>query len=104
MTKLIDFTNQFEHTEHWAGIFDRSRKILEEFEPSESDDFIPDGIYSKEARQLIQAAFASWVFGGMGSWNDLAFNGEDGVQYASLSKQLYEAICSSMASVSNSYP
>lgn len=101
---LSNFAQKFEYSAHWSDNFDRSREILEKFEPSESDDFIPRGLYSKEARQLLQAVLSSWVFGGMGSWNDLAFNGEDGNQYTSLTHQLYETICRSISSVTNSYP
>ena len=100
---LIDFTKRFEHIKNWADNFDNSLKTLTEFEPQASDDFIPSGIYSKEARQLIETAFRSWVFGGMGSWNDLAFNGEDHEQYGVLTGKLYEAVCIAIVSGVNSY-
>ncbi len=100
---LIEFVKRIEHTQHWADNFNNSLKTLNEFEPQASDDFIPSGIYSKDARQLIETAFRSWVFGGMGSWNDLAFSGEDHEQYAVLTRELYEAVCNAIVSGVNSY-
>lgn len=104
LEKLIDFTNRFNHTKHWADHFSISRKFLDEFDPSESDMFIPLEIYGKEACQLIHTSLSCWVFGDMSSWNDLEFSGKDQVQYASLSKQLFNAIGKSITSVANSYP
>jgi hypothetical protein len=50
-----------------------------------------------EAKQLLAAAEIGWVFGGMGSWNDLGFKGEEGREYEQLSDHLFdlliEAIC-----------
>jgi hypothetical protein len=44
------------------------------------------------AVQLVNAAMAADVFGGMGSWNDLAFDGPDAKQYEHLSNQLLQAM------------
>ena len=41
------------------------------------------------ARQLLGAAEAAWVFGAMGSWNDLSFQGEIGKTYDDLSNRLF---------------
>ena len=49
------------------------------------------------AMQLLGAAQAGWVFGGMGSWNDLGFEGGIQDEYIALSDRhfslLNEAIC-----------
>ncbi|MDF1539523.1 MAG: hypothetical protein P1Q69_11545, partial [Candidatus Thorarchaeota archaeon] len=104
LEKLIDFADRYERTKHWAENFRRYRSLLTDFEPDVNDDFIPYGTYSLEAHQLIQAAFASWVFGGMGSWNDQAFDGDDGVLYDTLTNDLYYAVCSAVGAGVNSYP
>jgi hypothetical protein len=44
------------------------------------------------AVQLVNAAMASDVFGGMGSWNDMAFDGADAEQYQRLSNRLLLAV------------
>ena len=43
-----------------------------------------------EAKQLLGAVLAAWVFGGMGSWNDLGlFDGNDQQEYTELSDELF---------------
>ena len=93
LKQISDFASKFDYTKHWSENFERSRKVLYDFEPQESDEFIPYGVYEKEARQLIESAFSSWVFGGMGSWNDLGFSADDQDEYHMLSSELYDAIC-----------
>jgi len=101
---LCEFAGKFDYSQHWVENFNNSKKMMKEFEPQSSDEFLPSGIFSKEARQLIAGAFASWVFGGMGSWNDLAFSGEDQERYTSLSDKLYSTLCQAIVSGVNSYP
>lgn len=100
---LSEFAGKFQHSASWADYFDNSRKLLNGFEPQSSDEFLPAGIYSKEAHQLIQTVFGSWCFGGMGSWNDLSFSGEDQNRYHQLSEKLYTTLCDSLVAGVNSY-
>jgi len=67
------------------------------------EDLLPDVGFSLEAKQLIAAASAAWVFGGMGSWNDLGFDGEEQNEYERLSKELYAIINLSIERSVNSY-
>ena len=55
-------------------------------------DFAPESILPAEARQLLAAVHWSWVFGGMGSWNDLLFEGEDQKTYDRISERLFQAV------------
>ena len=103
LRNLSEFAGRFDHTQNWVNNFNNALKALEEFEPQDSDEFIPPGIYSKEAHQLIETAFRSWVFGGMASWNDLAFSGVDQELYTSLSEDLYSTLCQAIVSGVNSY-
>jgi hypothetical protein len=41
---------------------------------------------------LLEACQTAWVFGGMGSWNDLWFEGEDQGIYERVSERLFEAV------------
>ncbi len=52
-------------------------------------DLAPDGCLSLLAMRLLDACQSAWVFGGMGSWNDMAFDGEGQVEYARTSEQLF---------------
>ena len=48
------------------------------------------------AIQLALAAAASDVFGGMGSWNDMSFDGQTGELYVSLSDRLFSSTRSAL--------
>lgn len=65
-------------------------------------DLVPEGLLSLSARQILAACQAAWVFGGMGSWNDLAFDGQEQSRYRGLSNELFAllnmAICASVNS------
>lgn len=54
------------------------------------------------AAQLLSAAQSSWVFGGMGSWNDLGFDDDDQRTYEDLSEDLYKLLNDSIVSATNS--
>lgn len=57
------------------------------------------------ASKLLGAAQAAWVFGGMGSWNDLGFEGDDQKRYEKISDDLFRLINSSLiATVNLSFP
>ena len=56
-------------------------------------DLGPANSYPLAAKQLLFAAGNAWVFGGMGSWNDLGFDDcETNALYDRLSAQLYTCI------------
>lgn len=101
---LAEFAGKFDYARNWVNNFNRALTTLQEFEPKSSDEFLPAGMYSKEARQLIEAAFASWVFGGMGSWNDMNFGEANHAKYESLSEDLYTILCEAIVAAVNSYP
>jgi len=60
-------------------------------------DLSPPGLLPNRAEAVLDAAQSAWVFGGMGSWNDLGFEGENVKEYERVSDQLFrkltEAIC-----------
>jgi len=91
----------------WAGIFEQARQIMRN-QTLRSDYFHQDLIvnknYSLLAQKTIFSAASAWVFGGMGSWNDLGFESEkDQLRYEDLSAQLYKAIIEATITVINSY-
>jgi hypothetical protein len=65
------------------------------------DDLAPDRALPLYAAQLLEAAQASWVFGGMGSWNDVIFDGEDQVLYERLSEDLYQLLNAAIVTAAN---
>ena len=48
-------------------------------------------------------AAASWVFGGMGSWNDIGFVPDDPMapEYESVSADLYSAVLAALGAAAN---
>jgi len=82
--------------DNWTSIFEKARKTLDADNPAVDfyhKDLIVAKNYSLAARQLLFAAGLAWVFGGMGSWNDLGFGtDEDNKLYDDLSAALYGAI------------
>lgn len=51
-------------------------------------DLFPHGTLLPRAQSLLNAAQAAWVFGGMGSWNDLSFDGQSKMDYEWVSRRL----------------
>ncbi|MEQ1498925.1 MAG: hypothetical protein ABL914_09720 [Novosphingobium sp.] len=65
---------------------------------------LPDGLgISLEARQLLAAAQKAWVFGGMGSWNDLYLPDQDiQANYDRVSSSLFTALQNALVCAVNS--
>ena len=55
------------------------------------DLYLP-GSLSTSDEAMLDAAQSAWVFGGMGSWNDMGFDGEEQQEYEAASDQLFAAI------------
>lgn len=55
-------------------------------------DLAPVDALPGEAARLLDAAQSAWVFGGMGSWNDIWFEGDDGAEYERVSEGLFRAV------------
>lgn len=66
------------------------------------DPMFRHGELGRDAAQLWQAVGAAWVFGGMGSWNDIVFEGADHATYEQLSEELYTKLNEATAAVANS--
>jgi hypothetical protein len=55
-------------------------------------DLVVEGAAPSLAKALLDAAQSAWVFGGMGSWNDLGFEGADQAEYDRVSQQLFTVL------------
>lgn len=79
----------------FAETFERGRIALRSDDPfhdAHHKDLVPPGLLDLEATRLLGAAQVAWVFGGMGSWNDLRFEGVNQSQYVRLSNELFELL------------
>lgn len=55
-------------------------------------DLWPPGQLGGAAAGLLKAAMSAWVFGGMGSWNDMGFQGDEQREYEAVSERLFEVL------------
>jgi len=65
-------------------------------------DLFLDGQLTPKAKSLIKASMASWVYGGMGSWNDMGFDGEAQKEYERVSEKHFTLINEVIAVVASS--
>jgi hypothetical protein len=88
--------------EGFAGCFGKAIECLSADDPFKSvffKDLAPADLLGSTAKQLLAACQAAWVFGGMGSWNDMGFEGDEQAVYDGISEKLFsllnECICAS---------
>ncbi|HNP49921.1 MAG TPA: hypothetical protein PKL85_13845 [Bacteroidia bacterium] len=89
----------------WSNTFQKALYELSNLSPGENyyyKDLVPSGDFSVASRQLLYSAAMAWVFGGMGSWNDINLEKkEDEERYDELSAKLYQCITESVLAVVN---
>ena len=89
----------------FADAFALGRKCLQSDDPLSlifHKDLSPDGLLDLNSLRLLAACQAASVFGGMGSWNDMSFDGEEGKTYDQLSDSLFALINRSICAATNS--
>jgi hypothetical protein len=66
-------------------------------------DLLPETLHPTLAvRRLLSGAFTGWVFGGMGTWNDIATIDEiDKLDYQVVTNELHTAICRAILAAAN---
>jgi hypothetical protein len=85
--------------------FEAALQALTDDGEPELHGLAPPGELPLPAARLLAAAFHAWVFGGMGSWSDVGFEGEDEAQYQRISERLYRLIHESLLEAVNlSFP
>jgi len=90
---LPDFAEPFEH----------ALGALEGREPGPTyhRDLLP-AVYPVESQAIVAAGAHAWVFGGMGSWNDVGFTDQSVTrQYEDLSRRLWQAITTALVAAVN---
>lgn len=66
-------------------------------------DLLPSTVRNIKVRQLLAGALQAWVFGGLGSWNDMYITDSSlEKEYQQISKSLYGSVMQSVGSVTNS--
>src|SRR6185369_13489511 len=72
-------------------------RALEAFNHGEAEaayhkDLYVPGTLTDGAAAMLKAATHAWVFGAMGSWNDMGFEGEIQKEYDQVSENLFQAL------------
>ena len=106
LSEITDFASK-QNLQNWAEQFEKAKVILDSSSPEDNyyhKDLIPLDNYSLTAKQILFSAGSAWVFGGMGSWNDLGFDSKkDNDTYDRLSEQLYSIINEAIIAGVNTY-
>jgi len=89
----------------WANLFAEATDLLSHSMPviPYHPDLLPPHCQKLSSRQLMASACKAWVFGGMGSWNDLCFE-DTSLQkdYNSVTVGLYQAVMGAIGAATNS--
>ncbi len=104
LTDLVKFTNE-NKLSIWEKTFQEAIDYLNYNKPDEllQKDYLPEKCFGLEAKQILAACDKAWVFGGMGSWNDVVRVSNYDL-YRRLTSNLYDTISKSIVSAINSYP
>ena len=101
--EIAEFADQHDKA-NFAVSFRRGQALLYDQHPLAEGyhgDFVRSSRLSLEGAQLLGAAVAAWVFGGMGSWNDMSFEGEDQKRYDNLSDSLFVLLTRAITASAN---
>lgn len=101
LDEIGKFSKRDTRLSNWTKIFDKACRQLDgEDHQIFHPDFVPSYFLSKEATNLIKACQVGWVFGGMGSWNDIWV--DDAEEYQRVSNNYFNAIDLSLTAATNS--
>jgi hypothetical protein len=62
---------------------------------------VPDQL-TREASSILKASMSAWVFGAMGSWNDMGFDGVTREEYENVSESLFRILNEAIAAAATS--
>lgn len=87
----------------FTACFARAIQSLDEMAAAHGyhKDLYRPGSLSITSAAMLDAAQSAWVFGGMGSWNDMSFDGEEEREYEEASEVLFVAIQNAICSAAN---
>jgi hypothetical protein len=93
-----------EDARNWAEWFRKAANLLASEKPLPPSDILPKAGYSLKARQIFASAAQAFVFGGMGSWNDLYY--EDATlagEYDRVTRLLYQSVMNALVVSANAF-
>jgi len=105
LERALDFSTRAK-LEWFPDDFSRALALLDSRGPEirYHPDLLPSRGYSLLARQAAASATTAYVFGGMGSFNDLGFKGHGlKMEYKALLPKLYDAVIDALLAAANSF-
>ncbi len=97
LQRALTEIHKFSVQQNYGGFMQFFAKALESLDQPEMESlsywdlFIP-GLMPDEAAAVLKAVTHAWVFGGMGSWNDMGFAGEIQKEYERVSENLFQVL------------
>ena len=90
----LETIRAFSQRESCDGFAKCFSDALEALDNPEADigyhkDLTVPGQLNPEATSMLKASMNAWVFGGMGSWNDIGFDGAKQPEYEAVSENLF---------------
>ena len=103
LEEIRDFALE-QKLDNFTNCFDRALEALRS-EGSKRfgyhKDLAPEGALSSRAASCLDACQSAWVFGGMGSWNDLGFEGAIQGRYQQVSDRLFNVLNAAIVAAAN---
>ena len=85
---------------HFTDSFSKALESLDTPEVSRQafyQDLVPKDLLPEQAVRILNSCQFAWVFGGMGSWNDMTFEGDTQKAYDRVSENLFQALVQTIA-------
>jgi hypothetical protein len=102
LARIRDFA-QKENVDFWVPWFADALELLSSPAPSPPDfpDLLPGSGYPLRSRQMLSAVARGWVFGGMGSWNDIGTS--DQAAYDEVTRTYFDAVVNAAVAAVNAF-
>lgn len=93
LTEIHAFSSGHDYCSGFTACFERALASLDEgVRKGFHQDLVPAGQLPEASMRILEACQHAWVFDGMGSWNDMGFEGAEQAEYDRVSEQLFTAI------------
>ncbi len=93
LTQIHAFSSRHDYCSGFTACFERALESLDEgIRKGFHQDLAPEGQLPDASMRIFEACQHAWVFGGMGSWNDIWFEDAEQAEYDRVSEQLFTMI------------
>ncbi len=98
LEKILEFASAHAECRGFVGNFQRALAALRPGGPRAGyhQDLAPYGVISERAAATLDACQSAWVFGAMGSWNDLGFERDIEAVYEAATERLFATLIRSI--------